>query len=125
MFTFIIPNVKLTLREVSAIYQIAWEQSTQQEAQNVPIDKEIKLISSTLVAQRDNHIKTWFQWKKEQARKHRLHLWDLQWQDDLEMAEMRKRIRELQHWVLQHGMDSYIMNTWYVGQARLFSFHPT
>ena len=27
--------------------------------------------------------------------------------------------------VLQHGTDSYIMNTWYVGQACLFSFQPT
>ena len=27
--------------------------------------------------------------------------------------------------VLQHGADSYIMITWYVGQARLFSFQPT
>ena len=30
-----------------------------------------------------------------------------------------------QELVLQHGMDSYIMTTWYVGQARLFSFQPT
>ena len=27
--------------------------------------------------------------------------------------------------VLQHGTDSYIMITWYVGQACLFSFQPT
>ena len=27
--------------------------------------------------------------------------------------------------MLQHGMDSYIMITWYIGQARLFSFQPT
>ena len=27
--------------------------------------------------------------------------------------------------LLQHGADSYIMITWYVGQARLFSFQPT
>ena len=30
-----------------------------------------------------------------------------------------------QELVLQHGTDSYIMITWYVGQARLFSFQPT
>ena len=27
--------------------------------------------------------------------------------------------------LLQHSTDSYIMITWYVGQARLFSFQPT
>ena len=27
--------------------------------------------------------------------------------------------------VLQHGMDSYIMHTWYVGQALLIFFQPT
>ena len=27
--------------------------------------------------------------------------------------------------LLQHGTDSYIMITWYIGQARLFSFQPT
>ena len=30
-----------------------------------------------------------------------------------------------QELVLQHGTDSYIMITWYIGQARLFSFQPT
>ena len=29
------------------------------------------------------------------------------------------------HSLLQHGTDSYIMITWYVRQARLFSFQPT
>ena len=28
-----------------------------------------------------------------------------------------------QELVLQHGMDSYIMITWYVRQAQLFSFN--
>ena len=28
-------------------------------------------------------------------------------------------------YLLQHGTDSYIMITWYVGQARLFPFQPT
>ena len=90
MFSFIVPNVRLTLREVSAVYQIAWERSTRVKVQIAPIDKEIKPISSTLVAQRDNHVKIWFRWKKEQARAHRLRLQELQRQDDLETAAMRK-----------------------------------
>ena len=28
-------------------------------------------------------------------------------------------------YLLQHGTDSSIMITWYIGQARLFSFQPT
>ena len=85
------------LREVSAIYQIAWERSTRVKVQIAPIDKEIKPISSVLVAQRDNHVKAWFRWRKEQARAHRLHLQELQRKDDLETAAMRKRVRETQH----------------------------
>ena len=97
MFSFIVPNVRLTLREVSAIYQIAWERSTRVKVRIAPIDKEIKPISNVLVAQRDNHVKAWFRWKKEQARAHRLHLRELQRQDDLETAAMRKRVQEIQH----------------------------
>ena len=97
MFSFIVPNVQLTLREVSAIYQIAWERSTRVKVQIAPIDKEIKPISSALVAQCDNHVKIWFRWKKEQARAHRLRLQELQRQDDLETAAMRKRVQEIQH----------------------------
>ena len=36
-------------------------------------------------------------------------------------AQMTKELNTM----LQHGTDSYIMITWYVGQARLFSFQPT
>ena len=76
MFSFIVPNIRLSLREVSAVYQITWEWSTRVKVQIVPIDKEIEPISSALVAQRDNHVKIWFRWKKEQARAHRLRLQD-------------------------------------------------
>ena len=96
MFSFIVPNVRLTLREVSAVYQITWEWSTRVKGQIAPIDKEIRPILSTLVAQCDNHVKTWFRWKKEQARTHRLRLQELQRQDDLETAAMRKRAKAQQ-----------------------------
>ena len=47
--------------------------------------------------------------------------------DDSEKENDRPDIRrfDIAKPLLQHGTDSYIMITWYVGQAHLFSFQPT
>ena len=71
------------LQEVGAIYQIDWAQSSQRK-------NAIALIYDMLVAQRDNHVKAWLRWKKEQERKQREHLRDLQQQDDLNAIMFRE-----------------------------------
>ena len=71
------------LQEVGTIYRVDWAQSSQ--GKNM-----IALIYDTLVAQRDNHVKAWLRWKKEQEKKQREHLKDLQRQDDLDAAMFRE-----------------------------------
>ena len=62
MFEYIVPRIKLTLQEVGAAYQIDWARSSQRKSMITP-------VYDTLVAQRDNHVKAWLRWKKEQERK--------------------------------------------------------
>ena len=71
MFEYIVPKTRMMLQEVGAVYQIDWAQSSQRK-------KAIAPIYDTLVAQRDNHVKAWLQWKKEQERRQRECLRDLQ-----------------------------------------------
>ena len=71
------------LQEVGAVYQIDWAQLSQRKNTIAP-------IYDMLVAQWDNHVKAWLWWKKEQGRKQREHLRDLQRQDDLDAAIFRE-----------------------------------
>ena len=83
MFGYIVPRIELTLQEVGTVYQADWARSSQKKDMIAP-------IYDTLVAQRDNHVKAWLQWKKEQERKQRERLRDLQRQDDLDAAMFRE-----------------------------------
>ena len=83
MFEYIVPNLRMTLQEVGAAYQIDWARSSQKK-------NTIALIYDTLVAQRDNHVRAWLQWKKEQEKKQQEHLRDLQRQDDLDAMRFRE-----------------------------------
>ena len=47
-----------------------------------------------LVARRDNHILAWYRWKKEQKRDHSRRLRELQRQDDLDTATLRRATQE-------------------------------
>ena len=88
MFEYLVPGKKLTLREVGATYRIDWARSSQRKGAITP-------IHDSLVAQRDNHVRAWLQWKKEQERKQREHLRDLQRQDDLDAMMFREEQRRL------------------------------
>ena len=88
MFEHLVPGKKLTLQEVGATYQIDWAQSSQRKGAITP-------IYDSLVAQRDNHVRAWLQWKKEQEKKRREHLRDLQRQDDLDAMMFREEQRRL------------------------------
>ena len=76
------------LEEAGAAYQIEWGRSSQRKGAIAP-------IYDSLVAQRDNHVRAWLQWKKEQERKRREHLRDLQSQDDLDAITFREEQRRL------------------------------
>ena len=118
MFEYVVPKIRLTLQEVGAIYQIDWARSGQRKNTITP-------IYGTLVAQRDNHVKAWLQWKKEQEKKQQEHLRDLQRQDDLDAA----MFREEQQRLLQNNKetarraviekqerqeyDTLVVTTWY------------
>ena len=69
------------LQEVGAIYQVDWAQSSQRKDTIAP-------IYDILVAQRDNHVKAWLRWKKEQERKQQERLRDLQRQDEIGRAHV-------------------------------------
>ena len=88
MFEYLVPGKKLTLQEVGATYQIDWARSSQRKGAITP-------IYDSLVAQRDNHVRAWLQWKKEQEKKRREHLRDLQRQDDLDAMMFREEQRQL------------------------------
>ena len=88
MFEYLVPGKKLTLQEVGAVYRIDWARSNQRKDTIPP-------IYSSLVAQRDNHVRAWLQWKKERERKRQEHLRDLQRQDDLDAIMFREEQRQL------------------------------
>ena len=88
MFEYLVPGKKLTLQEVGAVYQVDWARFSQRK-------NTISPIYSSLVAQRDNHVRAWLQWKKEQERKRREHLRDLQRQDDLDAMMFREEQQRL------------------------------
>ena len=87
MFSYIVPNVTLSLHEVGAVYQVQWERSCGCNRQKLPVFNE-------LVACRDNHLLVWYCWKKEQKRDHSKRLRELQKQDNLDVAAFRKVTRE-------------------------------
>ena len=87
MFSYIVPNVVLSLHEVGAVYQVQWERNCGCNGQRPPVFAE-------LVACRDNHILAWYRWKREQKRDHLKRLRELQNQDDLDAAAFRKTTRE-------------------------------
>ena len=87
MFSYIVPNVTLSLHEVGAVYRVQWEQSCGCNGQKPPTFNE-------LVARRDNHILAWHRWKKEQKRDHSRRLRELQRQDDIDAAAFRKATQE-------------------------------
>ena len=87
MFSYIVPNVALSLHAVGALYQTGWEQSCGCNGQKLPVVTE-------LVAHRDNHVLAWHCWKKEQKRDHSRKLRELQIQDDIDAAAFRKAAKE-------------------------------
>ena len=87
MFSYIVPNVTLSLHEVGAVYQVQWKQNCGCNGQKPPVFTE-------LVARRDNHVLAWYHWKKEQKRDHSRRLRELQKQDDLDAAAFRKATQE-------------------------------
>ena len=87
MFSYIVPNVTLSLHEVGAVYKVQWERSCGCNGQKPPVFTE-------LVAHRDNHVLAWHRWKKEQKRDHSRRLQELQRQDDIDAAAFRKATQE-------------------------------
>ena len=87
MFSYIVPNVTLSLHEVGAVYQVQWERSCRCNRQKPPVFTE-------LVACCNNHILAWHRWKKEQKRNHSRRLQELQRQDDIDAAAFRKATQE-------------------------------
>ena len=87
MFSYIVPNVTLSLHAVGAVYQIGWERSCGCNGQKPPVFNE-------LVARRDDHVLAWHRWKKEQKRNHSKKLRELQKQDDIDAAAFRKAAKE-------------------------------
>ena len=87
MFSYIVPNVVLSLHAVSAVYQAGWEKNCRCNKQKLPAFVE-------LVACHDNHVLAWYCWKKEQKRDHLRKLWELQKQDDIHAAAFRKAAQE-------------------------------
>ena len=87
MFSYIVPNIVLSLHEVGAVYQVQWERNCGCNGQRPPVFTE-------LVARRDNHVLAWYRWKREQKQDHSKRLRELQKQDDLDAAAFRKTTRE-------------------------------
>ena len=87
MFSYIIPNIALSLHAVGAVYQIGWEKHCGCNGQQPPVFVE-------LVARRDNHVLAWYRWKKEQKRDHSRRLQGLQKQDNIDAATFRKVTQE-------------------------------
>ena len=87
MFSYIVPNVALSLHTVGAVYQVGWEKNCGCNGQKLPRFTE-------LVARRDNHVLAWYHWKKEQKRDHLRKLRELQRQDDIDVAAFRKATQE-------------------------------
>ena len=93
MFSYIVPNITLLLHAVGAVYQVGWEQSCGCNGQKLPIF--IKLVTRC-----NNHILAWYRWKKEQKWDHLRKLWELQRQDDIDVATFRKATREKEQAVI-------------------------
>ena len=91
----ITPNYPLSLHTAGALYNVEWE------SQCGCNGKKTAHIAEGLVAQCDNHVKSWLQWKKEQEKKHKEHLRDLQRQDDWDAAFFRNEVREAQRVALE------------------------
>ena len=87
MFSYIAPNVTLSLHEVGVVYQEQWERSCGCNRQKPPMFTE-------LVACRDNHVLVWYRWKREQKRDHSRRLRELQKQDDIDAVAFRKATQE-------------------------------
>ena len=93
MFSYIVPNVTLSLHGVSTAYQVGWERSCGCNGQGLPVFVE-------LVARRDNHILAWYCWKREQKWDHSRRLRELQRQDDIDAAAFRKATQEKERVVI-------------------------
>ena len=87
MFSYIVPNVTLSLHEVGAVYQVQWERSCGCNGQKPP-------VFTKLVARRDNHILAWYRWKREKKQDHSRRLRELQRQDNIDVATFRKVTQE-------------------------------
>ena len=87
MFSYIVPNITLSLHEVGVVYRVQWEQSCGCNGQKLPVFNE-------LVARRDNHVLAWHRWKKEQKQDHSRRLRELQRQDNIDAAAFRKATQE-------------------------------
>ena len=87
MFSYIIPNVPLLLHAMGMTYQVQWEKDCGCNGQRPPMFVE-------LVACSNNHVLAWYHWKKEQKWDHSRKLWELQRQDDIDMATFRKVTQE-------------------------------
>ena len=111
MFSYIVPNVTLSLHKVGMVYQVQWERNCGCNGQRPPVFTE-------LVARRDNHILAWHRWKKEQKRDHSRRLRELQRQDDIDAAAFRKATQELETLkrlledVQEGPVHDALLNTW-------------
>ena len=87
MFSYIVPNVTLSLHAVGAAYQVQCERCCGCNGQKPPVVTE-------LVTHHDNHVLAWYRWKKEQKWENSKRLRELQKQDDLDAAAFRKVTQE-------------------------------
>ena len=87
MFSYIVPNVTLSLHMVGTVYQVGWERSCGCNGQKPPTFVK-------LVAHCDNHVLAWYRWKKEQKWDHLRRLQELQRQDDIDAVTFRKTTQE-------------------------------
>ena len=77
----------LSLHAMGAVYQVGWEKNCGCNAQKPPTF--VKLVTRP-----DNHMLAWYCWKKEQKRNHSRKLWELQRQDNINMATFGKVTQE-------------------------------
>ena len=83
MFSYIVPNVTLSLHAVGVVYQVGWERNCGCNGQKLP-------MFTKLVTRHDNHVLAWYRWKREQKRDHSRRLQELQRQDDIDAAAFRE-----------------------------------
>ena len=87
MFSYIVPNVALSLHEVGTVYQVQWERRCRCNGQKSPVFTE-------LVTRHNNHVLAWYHWKREQKRDHTRRLQELQKQDNIDAVTFRKATQE-------------------------------